>query len=69
MNPPESSEAKMRDADDRYSRDPGIVREFASFLRHHKKWWLAPILIVTVLMMGMVFLAASPVAPFIYALF
>ncbi|TWU48103.1 DUF5989 family protein [Rubripirellula reticaptiva] len=50
-------------------KDPGIIREFASFLRYNKKWWIAPILIVTVLMMAMVFLSASPAAPFIYALF
>ncbi len=50
-------------------KDPGIIREFISFLRYNKKWWIAPILIITVLMMVMVFLSASPAAPFIYALF
>ena len=51
------------------SSDPGIVREFVDFLRDNKKWWLAPILIVTLLLTGLVFLAASPAAPFIYTLF
>jgi hypothetical protein len=51
------------------SSDPGIVREFIDFLRDNKKWWLAPILIVTLLLTGLVFLAASPAAPFIYTLF
>ncbi|QDT06015.1 hypothetical protein K227x_44220 [Rubripirellula lacrimiformis] len=50
-------------------KDPGIVREFAGFLRYNKKWWLTPILVVTVLMIAMAFLAASPATPFIYALF
>ncbi len=49
--------------------DPGIVREFIDFLRDNKKWWLAPILIVTLLLIGLVFLSASPAAPFIYTLF
>ena len=51
------------------SPDPGIVREFWEFLRYNKKWWLAPILIVTLLLIGLVFLTASPAAPFIYTLF
>ena len=51
------------------SPDPGIVREFLEFLRDNKKWWLAPILIVTLLLVGLVFLSASPAAPFIYTLF
>ena len=51
------------------SPDPGIVREFLEFLRDNKKWWLAPILIVTLLLIGLVFLTASPAAPFIYTLF
>ncbi len=51
------------------SADPGIVREFIDFLRHNKKWWLAPILVVTLLLISLVFLTASPAAPFIYTLF
>ena len=49
--------------------DPGIVREFLDFLRYNKKWWLTPILIVTLLLVALVFLSASPAAPFIYTLF
>ena len=63
--------------DDRESRfeqlaeaeEPGIVREFIDFLKHEKKWWLAPILIALLLLAGLVFLSASPAAPFIYTLF
>lgn len=51
------------------STDPGIVREFIDFLRDNKKWWLAPILVVTLLLVGLVFLSASPAAPFIYTFF
>ncbi|MGB7324379.1 MAG: DUF5989 family protein [Rubripirellula sp.] len=61
---PECSEFEKR-----ASEDPGLIQEFASFLRHNKKWWLAPILIVVLLLTCLVFLAASPAAPFIYTLF
>ncbi|MEO1524546.1 MAG: DUF5989 family protein [Planctomycetota bacterium] len=49
--------------------DPGIVREFMEFLRDNKKWWLTPILVVTILLIALAFLASSPVAPFIYSVF
>ncbi len=49
--------------------DPGIVTEFVQFLRYNKKWWLTPILIVTLLLIGAAILLPSPVAPFIYTLF
>ena len=48
---------------------PGLAAEFASFLLHNKKWWLAPILIVLLLLGVLVILAGSGAAPFIYTLF
>lgn len=51
------------------NEDPGIVREFLEFLRDNKKWWLAPILVTILLLIGLAFLTASPAAPFIYSLF
>jgi hypothetical protein len=47
----------------------GIVREFIDFLKTNKKWWLTPIVIVTLLLFGAALLLPSPVAPFIYSLF
>jgi hypothetical protein len=49
--------------------DPGILREFLWFLRYNKKWWLTPILLVLLLLVGLAFLTTSPAAPFIYTLF
>ena len=47
-----------------------IFREFLSFLRHEKKFWLAPIIMVLVLFgLLLVFAQSSAVAPFIYSLF
>lgn len=47
-----------------------IVREFGSFLRIRKKWWLAPI-VVLLLTLGLILVVTegSVLAPFIYSLF
>jgi hypothetical protein len=47
-----------------------ILREFWDFLKVRKKWWLAPIIIM-LLMLGLLifFTQSSAVAPFIYTLF
>ena len=47
-----------------------VFREFLSFLKHEKKFWLAPIIVVLVLFwLLLVFAQSSAVAPFIYTLF
>lgn len=47
-----------------------IVKEFWDFLRISKRYWLAPIIIILVLLgMLMTFAQSSAVAPFIYTLF
>jgi hypothetical protein len=48
----------------------GFLKELFAFLRVRKKLWLAPIIIVMVLLGGLLVLAqGSVVAPFIYTLF
>jgi len=48
----------------------GILRELWEFLRVRKKWWLAPILIMLILLGLLIFFTqSSAVAPFIYTLF
>ena len=47
----------------------GILYEFCLFLRYNKKWWLAPILIVLLLMGAVLWVGATAAAPFIYTLF
>ena len=47
-------------------KQTGLVSEFVGFLKANKKWWLAPILVVTLLLIGLVFLSASPAAPFFF---
>ncbi len=47
-----------------------IIKEFWSFLRVRKKWWLAPIMIFLVVLGAvLVFAKGSALAPFIYSLF
>jgi Family of unknown function (DUF5989) len=48
---------------------PGLVREFFDFLRHNRKWWLAPIVVVLLLVGLLVVLGSTGAAPFIYTLF
>ncbi len=48
---------------------PGIVTEFIDFLKHNKKWWLLPILLVVGLVSLLAITATSGAAPFIYTLF
>jgi len=48
----------------------GIIKEFWDFLKIRKKWWLAPIVIVLLLLGTLIVLTqSSAVAPFIYTLF
>lgn len=47
-----------------------ILAEFWDFLKHSRKWWLAPIFIFLILFSVLIVLTeGSAIAPFIYALF
>ena len=47
-----------------------IILEFWDFLKTRKKWWLAPIVLIMLLMGLLIVLTeGSAVAPFIYTLF
>lgn len=47
-----------------------LLGEFWAFMRMQKKWWLAPLIIILVLMGTLIILTeGSALAPFIYALF
>ena len=47
----------------------GILAELWDFLLHNKKWWITPIIVMLLLVGLIVFLSATPVAPFIYTIF
>ncbi|UCF64238.1 MAG: hypothetical protein JSW33_17030 [bacterium] len=47
-----------------------ILKEFWEFIKIRKKWWLAPIIIILVLLGALIVLTeGSALAPFIYTLF
>ncbi len=47
-----------------------IVGEFWNFLKVRKKWWIAPIVVMLVLLGALIiFSQSSALAPFIYTLF
>ena len=47
-----------------------VLKEFWTFLREQKKYWIAPIVLVLVLFgILLIFAQGSAVAPFIYTLF
>ncbi len=47
----------------------GLIAEFWDFLKHNKKWWLLPILVVLLLIGLLVVLGSTGAAPFIYPMF
>jgi uncharacterized membrane protein YjdF len=49
---------------------PRVMAEMFQFLRTQKKYWLAPVIVV-MLLLGVILIAAkgSALAPFIYTLF
>jgi hypothetical protein len=51
-------------------RQFSILGDFWNFMKVRKKWWLLPI-IITLVLIGVliIFGQASPLSPFIYALF
>ena len=49
--------------------NPGVRRELAYFLRHHKLWWMTPILLVFGLVLLLVMAGSSQESGFTYDLF
>lgn len=46
-----------------------ILSEFWDFIVHEKIWWMTPLVLFLLLMVGFIlFVEASPVLPFIYML-
>jgi len=51
------------------SKNKGLISELWTYLKIRKKWWLAPILIMLVLVGALIiFGQSSALSPFIYAL-
>lgn len=50
-------------------RQSGFASEFWQFLRHSKKWWLLPIVVILTVFGLLMVLSGTAAAPFIYTLF
>lgn len=47
-----------------------LTKELLEYLKETKKWWLAPVLLILLLLAGLIFLSSGSVlAPFIYTVF
>ena len=44
----------------------GIWGEFWGFLRYNKKWWLAPIILILLILTAILVLGSTAVGPIIY---
>jgi hypothetical protein len=53
-------------------RRNNLIKEFYAFVRTHKAYWMAPIIVAILLLAGIIVLGAlggGAAAPFIYTLF
>lgn len=51
------------------ARRKSIVTELYAFVRDHKAYWIAPIIVLLLLVGVLIILGSSKAAPFIYTLF
>lgn len=45
------------------------MAELGRFLMHNKKWWLAPIILILLLLGLLIFLSGSAIGPFLYTFY
>jgi hypothetical protein len=50
-------------------RRGGLLGELVLFFRHNRKWWMAPFVLILLLLGALMILSSTAVAPFIYTLF
>ena len=48
---------------------PGFLAELWEFMAANRKWWLAPIVAMLLLIGGLILMSGTAVAPFVYTLF
>lgn len=69
----EESSAKSSETSRQFAREaeqiqPGLLREYLYFLRHSKRWYMIPTIVLLLLLGLLVALSASGLMPFIYAI-
>jgi len=50
-------------------KNPGFWKDLMAFLMQNKKWWLIPVVAVTLLVGALIILGSTVAAPFVYTLF
>lgn len=50
-------------------KQAGLAREIVDMLKHNKKYWLIPIILILALFGVLIVLGTTSAAPFIYTLF
>ncbi len=50
-------------------KPPSLGREIVEMLKHNKKYWMIPIVVILGLFAALLILGATSAAPFIYTLF
>ena len=65
-NEPKGQSQRFADEADRPPQS--TIGELVHFLRHNKKWWLAPIVVMLLLVGVLVVLGGTALAPLIYPL-
>ncbi len=66
---PPTEQASENVLDQAQQSQPGLVREFIDFLKHERKWWLTPIVVVLILVAALVMPSGTAAVPFVYTLF
>jgi Family of unknown function (DUF5989) len=56
-------------SDSPLQKNPGFWKDLFSFLMQNKKWWLLPVVLVTLLVGVLIILGSTAAAPFVYTLF
>jgi hypothetical protein len=67
--PPENADRPPTDHAGEDDRNVGLARELLELILHNKKWWLAPIIVVLLVIGVLAVLGSSALAPFLYPLF
>jgi hypothetical protein len=51
------------------AKSGGLIAELWSFMKHNKKWWLTPIVLMLLILGVLIIVGGTGAAPFIYTLF
>ena len=67
--PDENPETSHENPLEQLEKNQSLLGEFWTFIKQEKLWWMTPIILVLLAMVGFILFAESaPVLPYIYAL-